>query len=1048
MLPATLPPSRCEVCGARLPVGTPAGLCPFCVPEEDAADGSTVRLLGDYELLDEIGRGGMGVVWRARQRTLRRFVAVKTLPGGDLASAEARARFRNEALVTARLKHPNLVTVHEVGDADGVPFLVMELVEGRPLNEVLAGPPLAPKLAARWLHDVALAVQHAHENGVLHRDLKPSNILIESGDDGGRPRVTDFGLAKLADVESSFTRTGSAVGSPAYMPPEQARYGEYTVRSDVYGLGAILYTVLTGRPPFQGESVATVLAQVDSDEPIAPRRLNAGIPIGLETICLKCLEKNPSRRYDSARVFAEDVTRFLRGELVQARPVGPMGRLVRSASRHPWRAMVVVLAAAMFLGAGITLERNARIERQHSAALKKEQAATQLALMKAQLGEARAIIRLRQADSRPRAEAIVQQVIDQQPPAELRGEVRDVALAALALPVARYERLLGDGVVSDDWTLACGDLPRDRWALALFRGPVVLRAVNAASNTLSFGVGARQVTALIGFSPGGRWLAIRHRDEMGIWDTSLNATQRLAFVARPWTRGRSFNFTKLAFAPDDRAVLWVDGGSVVATSLPEGAELGSWSGAVESVAFDPSGKFFALARANEAAVELRSWPDGALLRVFSGNFPQPLCALALTSGAERIAGGDRAGRVTAWRGDGRQGSLIELRGHAEMIRGINFSKDGRLIAATSEEGTLRVWESSGGDELAKLNFDAAALSFSSDGNRVGVGYGSGRLAQVRLEHSPVLHTFRPDPAPETPQAVSFLPDGTAVSCLGLSQAFVCSVPHGRVLSELPFPRPYTVLAESAAGGGLLVSGAEGVWRYPLRGDGARVELLPSARWGWDSLTLSGNGRWIAASDNGGSRVAVWPMGSVDPSQVKFVSMGSLGPGTIALSPDGTRLAVGYRYDPGLLIMDVASGESKQRLDLPARHALGWSPDGRWLAACGTTAPMWDTTSWRPVALPELEPNHPPAGDVTFSPPEGGVCRWMAVVAGGSRVVLIDIESRQIAAVFEAPSRRSIYRLGFSPDRRWLAAACARGEIQLWDLAVANRRMTRNEVAGR
>lgn len=1010
------------------------------------ADGTTLRLLGDYELLEEIGRGGMGIVWRARQRTLQRFVAVKTLPGGDLASEEARARFRNEALVTARLKHPNLVTVHEVGDADGVPFLVMEIVDGRPMSEVIAGQPLAPRLAARWLQDVALAVQHAHENRVLHRDLKPSNILIETGEDGGRPRVMDFGLAKLAGVESSFTRTGSAVGSPAYMPPEQARYGEYTVRSDVYGLGAVLYTALTGRPPFQGESVAAVLAQVDSDEPLAPRRLHASIPIDLETICLKCLEKNPSRRYESARAFADDLTRFLRGELVQARPVGPLGRLARSASRHPWRAMAVLLAAAMFIGAGITLERNARMERQHNAALKKEQAATQLALMRAQLGEARAIIRLRQADSRPRAEAIVERVMEQHPPAELRGEVRDVALAALALPGARYEPLVGDGVVSDDWTLACGDLPRDRWALAGFRGPVVLRPVNAASNTLSFAVAPRQVTALIGFSPRGRWLAIRHRDELGIWDTSLVATQRLAFVARPWSRDRSFNFTKVAFAPDDRAVLWVDGNSVVATSLPDGAEISRWSGAVETIAFDPSGTFFAAARADQAAVELRSWPDGAVRRVFSGSFPQPLCALALTAGAERIAGGDRAGRVTAWRGDGRQGTFTELRGHSEMIRGLSFSEDGRLIAATSEEGMMRVWDSAGGDELAKLNFDAAALTFSSDGARVGVGYGGGQLVQVRLERSPVLHTFRPDPAPETPQVVSFHPDGNAVACLGLLQAFSCSVPDGRVLAEYSFPRPFSVLAEGVEGGGVLVSGGEGVWHYPVGGIGARATLLPSARWGWDSLTLSGDGKWVAASDNGGSRVAVWPAGSLEPSRIKFLPTGGSGPGMIALSPDGSKIAVASRYDAWLNIMDVASGDSKERLDLPPRHALSWSPDGRWLAACGTTAPMWDTASWRPVIMPELEANHPPAGDVAFSPAEGGVCQWMAVVAGGSRVVLIDLARREVAAALEAPSRRLIYRLAFSPDRRWLAAACARGEIQLWDLNVASQRIAPNEVA--
>ncbi len=293
--------TRCDVCGARLPVGTPAGFCPFCVADDEVPDEPTTRVLGDCELLEEIGRGGMGVVWRARQRALNRDVAVKTLPGGDLAGAEARARFRNEAQATARLKHPNLVPVHEVGESDGVPYLVMELVEGRPLSEVLATKPASAKLSARWLRDVALAVQHAHDQGVLHRDLKPSNILIESGDDGGRPRVTDFGLAKLADADHSLTSTGSAVGSPSYMPPEQARRGEYTARSDVYGLGAVLYCALTGRPPFQGESVATILAQVEVDEPISPRRLQGNVPFDLETICLKCLEKNPSRRYATLR---------------------------------------------------------------------------------------------------------------------------------------------------------------------------------------------------------------------------------------------------------------------------------------------------------------------------------------------------------------------------------------------------------------------------------------------------------------------------------------------------------------------------------------------------------------------------------------------------------------------------------------------------------------------------------------------------------------------------------------------------------------------------
>lgn len=1051
LMPQRVP--RCDHCGARLPLGTPSSLCPFCVSEEDRNGGALTRVLGDCALIEEIGRGGMGVVWRARQRGLNRDVAVKTLPGGDLAGTEARARFQSEAQATARLKHPNIVPVHEVGDAEGVPFLVMELVEGRPLSEVLRSQPAPAKLAACWLRDIALAVQHAHEQGVLHRDLKPSNILVESGDGGGRPRVMDFGLAKLADAERSLTRTGSAVGSPAYMPPEQARHGEYTARSDVYGLGAILYCALTGRPPFQGESVATVLAQVEADEPIAPRRLQAGVPLDLETICLKCLEKNPARRYHSARELADDLSRFLNGELVHARPVTALGKLTRAAWRHPWRAAAVIMAAVAMLVSGFALAWNARAESRHNAALQKEQAATQLALMRAQLGEARAIIRLRQADSRPRAEAIVRGVLEQNPPAALRAQARDVALAALALPSAYIVPLAGDGVVTDDWTMAVGDLPRERWALATYAGQISIRPLAALTNMLTFDTKRRDVTALMTFSPGGRWLAARHREELCIWDATSGATQRLAFTARPWPQGRAFSFTKVAFAPEDRAVLWLDGESIIANSLPGGAEIARWRNAdgtalaAEAVAFDPSGKFFAVARAGDAAVELRSWPDGKVQRVFTGRFPHALCALALTDSAERIAGGDKAGRVTVWRGDDREGALLELRGHTELIRGLNFSADGRLLAATSEDGTLRVWDCAAGDEFAKLNFDAATSSFSSDDSRVGVGYGAGQLAQIRLEHPPLLRTFRAEPAPEVPQMISFFPDGQTLACLGAGRAFRCSVPDGRVLAEFPFPRPHSLQTESTNGGGLLVSGMEGVRRYDLA-TSAWTSVLPAARWGLDSLTPSGDGRWLAASDNAGQRAVVWQTGGADGSNARFLATGNTGCGHIALSRDATRIAIAYRYDPGLVILDVATRRVMKQLDLPPRHALAWSPDGHWLAASGTTAPLWDTGTWEQVPLAVLEPNHPPAGDAAFSSLENGSSKWLALVAGGHRIAILDLSRREIVATLEAPSARLIYKLDFSPDNRWLAVGCARGEVQLWDMTLLRTRLNGEKLASR
>ena len=389
-------------------------------------------------------------------------------------------------------------------------------------------------------------------------------------------------------------------------------------------------------------------------------------------------------------------------------------------------------------------------------------------------------------------------------------------------------------------------------------------------------------------------------------------------------------------------------------------------------------------------------------------------------------------------GDGQEGSLLELRGHTEMIRGLNFSADGRLLASTSEDGTLRAWDCGVGDELAKLDFDTATTSFTRDGTRLGVGYGAGRLSQVRLERSPVLHGFRPEPVTEMPQVVSFFPDGLTLACLGANQVFRCAVPDGRVLAELPFLRPHSIQTESANSGGLLISGADGVLRFDL----ASLQpssILPASRWGLDGLTISADGRRLAASDNAGQRVAIWPAGAVDGTSVKFLRAESTGTGMIALAPDGTKIALAYRYDPGLVVLEVASEKIVRRLELPPRHALAWSPDGRWLAACGSSAPLWDTATWERVPLPALESNHPPAGDVAFSSPENGASRWLAVVAGGNRVALVDLARREIAVTLEAPSGRLIYKLDFSPDDRWLAAACARGEIQLWDLRVVNGR---------
>jgi serine/threonine protein kinase len=422
---------QCATCGSALTDGVPDGQCPECLIQlgltaglasaHDPLDGGfglLPRDFGDYTLLEEIARGGMGVVFKARQKSLDRLVAVKLILSGHFAGKDSIHRFRTEASSAAALQHPNIVAIHEVGVHQGEHYLAMDLVEGPNLAQFVKHTPLPAPLAARYLKAIAEAIHYAHERGILHRDLKPSNILIDAND---QPRVTDFGLAKrqqpltpalspsegarektsrrsggYAGIEASsaagaspspggegrgeggrlskskpavdqslltsaateITLTGQVLGSPNYIAPEQAsgRRGQVSRQSDVYSLGAILYHLLTGRGPFVSDTVADTLHQVLHEEPVSPRLLNPGAPRDLETICLKCLQKEPARRYATARELADELDRFLKDEPIHARPVSRVEKFWRWCRRKPATAALVTvscLAVFAFIGAYI-----------------------------------------------------------------------------------------------------------------------------------------------------------------------------------------------------------------------------------------------------------------------------------------------------------------------------------------------------------------------------------------------------------------------------------------------------------------------------------------------------------------------------------------------------------------------------------------------------------------------------------------------------------------------------------------------------------------------
>jgi Flp pilus assembly protein TadD/predicted Ser/Thr protein kinase len=300
---------------------------------------------GDYELLEEIGRGGMGLVFRARNLRLNRIVALKMIASQASASDETVGRFFAEAKAAAQLDHPGIVPIYYVGQVEGQQFYTMAYIEGSNLSDRVQSGPLEVREACQLMREVALAVQHAHDHGIVHRDLKPANVLL---DINNRPRIVDFGLAKHLWGATDLTASGQIMGTPNYMSPEQASGVPRTMSAtiDVYGLGAILYCLCTGRPPFQASSVAMTLNQVRELEPVSPRQLVPSIPRDVETICLKCLSKEPAARYASARDVADELTRFLESRPIVARPVPPLSRAIRWAKRRPavagWLAAFLV----------------------------------------------------------------------------------------------------------------------------------------------------------------------------------------------------------------------------------------------------------------------------------------------------------------------------------------------------------------------------------------------------------------------------------------------------------------------------------------------------------------------------------------------------------------------------------------------------------------------------------------------------------------------------------------------------------------------------------
>jgi WD40 repeat protein/serine/threonine protein kinase len=981
---------------------------------DDVAAPGCPRQIGEYHILGEVGRGGMGVVYKARHRSLHRLAAVKMVLQGTFASAQQLHRFQLEAELAARVQHANIVQVYEIGSHDGQPFLAMEWVEGGSLAKQVDGRPWPAAEAARLIESLAHAIHAAHSQGVIHRDLKPANVLLQalatdehrstqmkneakaiSGPAiGVHPcssvahclaKITDFGLARPLQGDAGLTKTGVIVGTPGYMAPEQASGTNALVgpAADVFALGVMLYELLTGQRPFQGDSALEVLRAVTSAEPTRPRRLQPSMPRDLEAVVLKCLEKEPGRRYPLALELAEDLRRFLDHKPVQARGASVVGRLGRWARRNRGVAAALCVIALLLISVAI--------------------ASSIAALRFERLADEREVARTEAVSAATKAVA------------EKNRADREADAAWRNQYIAHMNR------VESDWEH--GNIFRILDTLAFYREPPPDRPdVRGWEWYYQDRLCHQEVRTLRGhaalaFSPDGKRLASASGDgrTVKVWDASTG--QEILSLK---------GVTNVAFSPDGKRLASASYDSTVrlwdAASGQELRALKGHTGVVSSVAFSPDGTRLASCGADQT-VRLWDAASGQELRTLKGHTGAQ--GVAFSPDGILLASAANGEPVKVW--DAVRGQeLRALKGHNDGANGVAFSPDGTLLASANWDGTVSVWDTVRGQELRTLKGHTGqiwSVAFSPDGTLLA---SAGIDKTVRLwdaASGQELRTLKGHTLAAT--SVVFCPDGAhlasasddgTVKVWAAASSQECRTLKGHT-------SPVLVVAFSPDGTLLASAGIDMTVRLWDAASGQELRALKGHTGLVNGVAFSPDGTRLA-SCSFDQTVKVWDAASGRELRTLKGHTGLVN--GVAFSPDGTRLA-SCGADQTVRLWDAASGQELRTLKgHTGAQGVAFSPNGTRLASCdGDIVKVWDAASGQ--ELRTLKGHTSPVLGVAFSP-------------DGKRLVSGSWD--QTVKVWDAASGQELRTLkghtglvngvAFSPDGTRLASCSFDQTVKVWD----------------